>query len=139
MSGSTNIPGYSFKQKPIARMTAARTARVRSGIRSNVIRKIALTLVATTGSSQLWNAYRTRGGVADHTSAYAPLILPSIHAVSSPKGARIRAECRRKSVSVCEPIPPSHIRIPLSTGYSTVPPVRNPSGVIPPVTKGNRC
>src|SRR3989304_5075761 len=62
MSGSTNIPGYSFKQKPIARMTAARTARVRSGIRSNVIRKIAPTLVATTGSSQFGKAYRTRCG-----------------------------------------------------------------------------
>lgn len=122
-----------MRQNPTPNSTAASTPRVRTDHRPVAITAIAATDVATTGSSQLWNPYSNSGGVAAHSSAVRPVSRPSIHAVASPNGASSSAECWKNSASVCAPIAPSHISNPVSTGYSTVPPVSKPSGVMPPV------
>ncbi|GAA4802247.1 hypothetical protein [Tomitella cavernea] len=125
-----------MRQAPTASSAAAIIPRVRSVPGPFSITKAAATVAATAGRSQLWKANNTTAGLSDHHSARHPAIRPSSHAVSSPNGAMMMALWSRKAASVCDPMPPSHMSSPLSTGYSTVPPNRLPEAVMPPCRNG---
>jgi hypothetical protein len=59
---------------------------------------------------------------------------PSNHAVARPNGASSSAEYSRKSASVWAKIADAQMNTPVSTGYSTTPPIGWPSSASLPWT-----